>query len=65
MNKKAKKLRLSRETLRGLDKDTLRQAAGGDTTVSGLWSDCFTCSCVGTICDTCFTRLQACTEACG
>lgn len=52
-----KKLALSRETLRRLSDQTLRQAAGGINTVtpSCNWSDCDTCGII------CSAPIQSCT----
>jgi hypothetical protein len=50
-----KKLALSRETLRHLSDQTLRQAAGGAKTGSCQWSDCDTCGII------CSTPLATCT----
>lgn len=62
MNKKSKKLALSRETLRNLSNGGLRKAAGATGFACTSEDTCETC--VGTRCDTCFTILPACTEAC-
>ena len=67
MKKRAKKLTLSKETLRNLDAARLRKAAGG-TDTGQCTVTCYqvdTCgSCQGTLCDTCFSRLPNCTQAC-
>ncbi len=56
MKRKAvKKLALSRETLRRLNDETLREAAGGAKTDSCQWSDCDTCGII------CSTPLATCT----
>ena len=62
MNKKTKKLALSRETLRNLADFGLRKAAGGTGFACTSDDTCETC--VGTACDTCFSILPNCTEAC-
>jgi hypothetical protein len=55
-NAAVKKLALSRETLRRLSDQTLRQAAGGVNTAipSCHWSDCDTCGIV------CSSPIQTC-----
>lgn len=50
-----KKLTLSRETLRRLNDEALREAAGGAKTDSCQWSDCDTCGII------CSTPLATCT----
>jgi hypothetical protein len=50
-----KKLALSRETLRRLSDQALREAAGGAKTDSCQWSDCDTCGII------CSTPLATCT----
>lgn len=69
MNRKVKKLRLSKETLRQLDASALRKAAGGSDEGCGSRfiscdTTCESDTCQGTRCDTCFSILPACTEAC-